>query len=52
MFSEETLSQVGPKKQRSIGLKYFYSNTTEGLEYEKNCISELSITMFIKKPKR
>ena len=35
MFSEEKLSQAGQKKQQSIGMKPFYSNTSYGLEYEK-----------------
>ena len=35
MFSEEKLSQAGQKKQQSIDIKYFSSNTTHGLEYQK-----------------
>ena len=35
MLSEQKLSQAGQKKQQSIGIKYFYSNTSYGLEYEK-----------------
>ena len=48
MFSEEKLSQEVQKKQESIGIKSFYLNASYGLEYE-NCITKLSIKMFIKK---
>ena len=48
MFSEEKLSQIRQKKQQSIAIKSFYSNTSCGFEYKKNCISKLSINMFIK----
>ena len=34
MFSEEKLSQVG-QKQQSIGIKYFYWETSYGFEYKK-----------------
>ena len=36
MFSEEKLSQATEKKQKSIGIKPFYSNTSHGSEYEKS----------------
>ena len=53
MFSEEKLSQeVKKKKQESIGIKSFYLNASHGLEYEKNCITKLSIKIFIKKQYR
>ena len=52
MFSEEKLSQIRQKKQQSIAIKSFYSNTSCGFEYKKNCISKLSINMFIKREKR
>ena len=39
------------KKQQSVGIKYFYSNTSDGFEYKKNCFSKLSIKIFIKKKK-
>ena len=48
MFWEEKLPQAGKKQQR-IGMKYFYLNTSYGLEYEKNWINKLSIKMFIKR---
>ena len=51
MFSEEKLSQVG-QKQQSIGIKYFYWETSYGFEYKKNCSSILSVKMFIKKKTR
>ena len=51
MFSEENLSKQG-KKQQSIGRKSSYSNTSSGFEYKKNCLSKLSITMFIKRETR
>ena len=35
------------KKQQSVGIKYFYSNTSDGFEYKKNCFSKLSIKIFI-----
>ena len=35
MFSEEKLAQAGQKKQQSIGIKSFYSNTSYGFEYQK-----------------
>ena len=37
------------KKQPSIGIKSFYSNASYGFEYKKNCISKVSIKMFIKR---
>ena len=40
------------KKQQSVGIKYFYSNTSDGFEYKKNCFSKLSIKIFIKKKHR
>ena len=38
MFSEEKLSQAGQKNQQSIGIKYFYSNTSYGLEHKKTAL--------------
>ena len=49
MFSEGKLSQAGQKNQQSSGIKPFYSNTSYGFEYEKNCTNKLSIKMFIKR---
>ena len=40
------------KKKQSIGIKSFCSNTSYGFEYKKNCISNLSIKMFIKRKNR
>ena len=31
-----------------MGIKSFYLNTPYGFEYKKNCISKLSIKVFIK----
>ena len=39
-------------KQRSIGIKSFYSNTSYGFEYKRNCISKLFVKMFIKRKTR
>ena len=39
------------RKQR-IGIKSFYSGIIYGFEYKKNCISKLSIKMFIKRKTR
>ena len=52
MFSEEKLSQPGQKNHQFIGNKSFYLNTSNRLEYKKNCISKLSIKMFIKRKAR
>ena len=50
MFSEEKLSQERQKQQQSIGIKSFYSNTSYGFEYHKNCMNKLFIKMFLKRP--
>ena len=39
MFSEEKLSKM-VKKQKSIGIKSSYSNTSYGFEYKKNCMNK------------
>ena len=52
MISDEKLSKVGQKKQQSIGIKSFYTNTSYGFEYKKNCISKFSIKVFIKRKTR
>ena len=48
MLLVEKHSQAGQKKQ-SMGIKSFYWNTPYGFEYKKNCISKLSIKVFIKR---
>ena len=48
IFSKEKLSQTGQKKQ-GTGIRPFYSNTSYCFEYTINCISKLSIKVFIKK---
>ena len=50
MFSEEKLPQ-SHQKQQQIGIKSCYSNASYSFEY-KNCISKLSIKMFIKRKTR
>ena len=40
------------KKQQSIGIKSFYSNTSYGFEYKKNCIRKLASKIFIKSKTR
>ena len=39
-------------KKQSIGIKSFYSDTSNGVEYNKNCIGKLSIKMSIKRKTR
>ena len=48
MFSEGKLSQAGQKNQQSSCTKPFYSNTSYGFEYKKNCTNKLSIKMVMK----
>ena len=45
----EKLSLAGYKKQQSIGIKSFHSNSSYGFECKENCISKMSIKMFINK---
>ena len=46
MLSEDKLSQAEQKNLPSIGIKSFYSNTSYGFEYKKNCIRTSSQTTF------
>ena len=52
MFSEEKLFLAVQKKQQSIGIKSFYSNTPSGFGYKGNYVRKLSNKMFIKRKTR
>ena len=51
MFSEEKLSQAGQKKPTKYWYKTFLLKYIVRFATWKNCISKLSIKIFIKKPK-
>ena len=51
MFSEEKLSQAGQKKPTKYWYKIFLLKYIVRFATWKNCISKLSIKIFIKKPK-
>ena len=49
----EKLSQVGGKRTKYwFDIESFYSNRFYGYEYKENCISKLSIKIFIKRKSR
>ena len=51
----DKLFQAGHKKKnkkKGAGIKSFYSNTSYSFEYKKDCISKLSVKMFIKRKTR
>ena len=45
-FQNRNCSKQG-KKQRSIGIEFFYLKTSYGFEYKRNCISKFYMEMFI-----
>ena len=48
-FQGGSCPEQGKKKQQSIGIRSLYSNISYGFEYKKDCISQLSIIMFLKR---
>ena len=49
MVLKEKLYQSEQKGEQSIGIKFFYLNTSYSFEYKKSCIGRLPVKIFIKK---
>ena len=49
---EEKFYQAKQKGQQYFGIKIFYSKSSYGSQYKKNCISRFSVKIFMKRKPR